>query len=65
MFHLQFRTVHIGACLPSSCSADDLLVMTEFGTKPMDTRSYAVTGIRIPGGNGYKLWKDSTFITML
>lgn len=61
----QLRTVHIGACLPSSCSEEDLRVLGENSASPLDTRATVVTGIRIPGGDGYKLWEDGTFITML
>lgn len=57
--------MHIGVCLPSSCTAEDLLAMSEHSGKPMQSRSSEVTGVRIPGGDGYKLWNDGTFITML
>jgi peptidoglycan/LPS O-acetylase OafA/YrhL len=61
----NFRTVFIGACLPSSCTEDDLSVMSDFGPSALETRSSAVTGIRVPGGDGYRLANDGIFITML
>jgi hypothetical protein len=40
-------------------------VLGEHASSMLDTRAALVTGIRIPGGDGYRLWTDGTFITML
>ena len=55
----------MGVCLPTSCEKDDIFIMADFARDGNGTKSITLDDIRIPNADGFTLWKDSTFITML
>lgn len=65
LFKFQPRTIHIGICLPSSCDKDDIYVIADSASHRLDTQNYQIKSVRIPSSDGFSLWKDSTFITIL
>lgn len=64
-FYLKPRTVYIGLCLPSTCGEEDMVIMSDFGKKPIEKRSIDLLSVRIPGADGFSFWNDKTFIIML
>ena len=55
----------MGVCLPTACEKDDIFIMADFAREANDTKLIELNDIRIPNADGFTLWKDSTFITML
>lgn len=55
------RVIYIGACLPSTCSMEDVNNMVVLSMKPTQSRSIAILDIRSPTIKHFNLWEDSTF----
>lgn len=65
LFKFQPRTIHIGVCLPTSCGEDDVFTIAEFAGRKLDTKSVEIKDVRIPNADGFSVWNDGTFLTML
>ncbi|XP_070493189.1 nose resistant to fluoxetine protein 6 isoform X1 [Chironomus tepperi] len=59
------RTIHVGVCLPTSCEKDDIIKIADSARDSNETKFIKLDDVRIPNADGFTLWKDSTFITML
>lgn len=62
---LQPRTIHIGLCLPSSCSIDEIEYLTKQSQTVLDRRDVQILTIRSPTQRYYNYWNDRTFIILL
>jgi hypothetical protein len=52
-------------CLPSSCNQDDVYIIAQNAGGKMDTKTVEIKDVRIPNADGFSLWNDGTFLTML
>jgi hypothetical protein len=51
--------------LPSSCERNDVFKIAESARENVIGEEVMLKDVRIPSSDGFSLWKDSTFITML
>lgn len=65
LFKFQPRTIHIGVCLPSSCSVEDVYNIAESAGRKLESKSVEIKDVRIPNADGFSLWNDYTFLIML
>lgn len=59
------RVVYIGACLPSSCSNDDVKTMAQLSIKSIKSRDVQYLNVRSPTDGKFNIWNDSTFRILL
>jgi hypothetical protein len=65
VIYLQFRTLFIGECLPSLCEKDDIFKMFQSAHDNNNNKVVMLKDVKIPNSDGFSLWKDSTFLTLM
>jgi hypothetical protein len=51
--------------LPTSCDYDDVYTIAEHAGRKLDSKTVEIKDVRIPNADGFSLWNDGTFLTML
>ncbi|KAI8429393.1 hypothetical protein MSG28_000036 [Choristoneura fumiferana] len=57
------RTLHLGLCLPASCSRDAVGALVQLARAPL--LRHTVTAVRSPDHGGYSYMEDTTFLVLL
>uniref|UniRef100_W8B935 Nose resistant to fluoxetine protein 6 n=1 Tax=Ceratitis capitata TaxID=7213 RepID=W8B935_CERCA len=55
------RTIYVGVCLPSNCSAKDVDTLAEVTQQPSATRVVKILDVRTPSKRKFNLYDDRTF----